>query len=337
MSQKEWNSYRVVTPSIVSIVRGQNAVGTAALVDSSGLFLAHLDSVYAKKIMARLSDGRIVTMTLKATDDPTQLAILQADDWIKTAQPLTTATGLKSGDRLMAVLPSGLIRAEYVGNKSGLVQKNRRLMPLSEISFEAPADRIGGGMVMTTSGNLVGFLNAALQANTETNIQVRPTQAQSDASPMAASGITQQRDLVPNMKGMRAASKAVGPADMTVAYTPGPKLLKRTLESLIRGKDVDRPSIGVDVKNSAGVEGALIERIEPGSGADQAGLRVGDVVVEINGQDIRSQMDLARAVMDQPIGANLRVKVKRGQYMMTVPVVVGSKPAKNRLNPGSAT
>src|SRR6476661_8597434 len=88
MSAKEVNAYKQFTPSIVSIVRNGEPIGTAALVDSSGLFVTHVDAVYARRVSARLSDGRTVVMVLKGTDDPTKLAVLQADDWIKSARPL---------------------------------------------------------------------------------------------------------------------------------------------------------------------------------------------------------------------------------------------------------
>jgi S1-C subfamily serine protease len=345
-SHKEWNSYRLIAPSIASIMRGHDSIGTAALVDSSGLFLTHLDLVYAKRINARLSDGRIVTLLLKASDEPTHIALLQADDWIKAARPLTTAPDLKPGDTLMAVLPSGLIRAEFVGRKSGLVATSRRLMPLSEISFEAPAEKIGGGLVMTTSGEIVGFLNAALHSGGEADIQIQPTQMEGNiprAKAGAARGTagnarnTDAALVAPSGAQFAARALAQGPADMTVAYTPSPRMLRRTMASLIKGQDVDHPSIGVDVKNAQGQGGALIQKIDPGSGADIAGLKAGDIVIEIDHKPISDQVDLASIVMDQEVGSTLIIKVKRGQSLLIVPVVVGSKAGKNRLNPGSAT
>lgn len=332
MSSKEVNAYKLFTPSIVSIVRNGEPIGTAALVDSSGLFVTHADAVYARRLTARLSDGRTVVMVLKGTDDPTKLSVLQAEDWIKSARPLSTAQGLKSGDRLVTVLPSGLIRAEYVGGKSGLETQSHRLMPLSEISFEAPADKIGGGLVMTESGEIVGFLNAALRSNSEADIQIRPSQIEDDGPrPAGVSNIAKALDA----QAARVL-KRQGPADMTIAYTPAPRVLRRTIDSLVRGKDVDRPSIGVDVKNAPGRHGALIERIEPGSGAELAGLKEGDVVVEIDGNAVNDQVDLARIVMDQEIGKTLKVKVRRGQTLWAFPVVVGSRAGKTRTIPRSA-
>ncbi len=334
MNAKEVNAYKAFTPSIVSIIRNGEPIGTAALVDSSGLFVTHTDAVYARRVTARLSDGRTVVMVLKGTDDPTKLAVLQADDWIKSARPLSTAQGLKSGDRLVTVLPSGLIRAEYVGGKSGLMTQSHRLMPLSEISFEAPADRIGGGLVMTESGQLVGFLNAALRSNSEADIQVRPSQIE-DEGP-APAGVANNFAARLNARAAKGLNRQ-GPADMTVAYTPAPRVLRRTNEYLVRGNGFDRPSIGVDVKNAPGRHGALIERVEQGSGADVAGLKVGDLVIDINDNPVNDQVDLARIVMDQEIGATLKIKVRRGQTLLTVPVVVGSRATQTRTAPGSAT
>jgi len=337
MSSKEVNAYRAFTPSIASIIRNGEPIGSAALVDSSGLFVTHLNAVYAKRVSARLSDGRMIVMVLKSTDDPTKLAVLQADDWIKSARPLSTATGLKSGDRLVTVLPTGLIRAEYVGTKSGLVTQSHRMMPLSEISFEAPADRIGGGLVMTESGEIVGFLNAALRSNAEADIQVKPSQVEGSddgPTPMGTAAATFEKNLASRaMKTLR----RPGPADMTVAYTPAPRVLRRTIDSLIRGKDVDRPSIGVDVKNAPAHRGALIEKVEPGSAADMAGLRAGDIVIQIDDEPVNDQMDLGRIVMDQEIGKTLIIKVIRGQTLILVPVTVSSKSGQNRTTGGSST
>lgn len=346
MSQKDWNAYRQVSPSIASILRGREAIGTAALVDGSGLFLAPLNSIGAKRVSARLSDGRIVTMFLKASDEPTKIALLQADDWIKTAKPFAIAEGLKSGDALMAVLPSGLIKAEFVGRKSGLVAQSRQLMPLSEISFEASAEKIGGGLVMTPSGNLVGFLNANLPSNSEADIQVKPLQVEGVHAGGVGGGGGGSAAIAPSKLAtpeadaqfaIRPKAMAQGPADMTVAYTPSPRMLRQTLQSLMKGKDMARPSIGVDVKNAQNQSGALIQRVEPGSAADQAGLKAGDIVIEIEGQAIADQVGLATVIMDQEIGNTIIVKIKRGQSLMIFPVVVGSKTAKNRLNPGAST
>jgi S1-C subfamily serine protease len=204
-------------------------------------------------------------------------------------------------------------------------------MALSEIRFEAPADSIGGALVVTPQGKVVGFLNATLRNEQLQNQTVQPIQAPQGQEGVAPMVKRAARAMANNLSQAR-----FGPADMTVAYTTAPSSLQRALNSLLRGQDVIRPSIGVDVRNSQ-EGGALIESVDQGSEAEQAGLKKGDVVIEINGKRIQDQMDLAQAVMEQQPGATLVVKVKRGRALLTVPVRVGQKRSKTLASPGDAT
>jgi S1-C subfamily serine protease len=328
MAPKDRAAWRSMQPAVASIVRGRRDLGSAALVDSRGLFVTYLGSVYGPHVTARLSDGRIVGMTLRSSDDATQLAVLQADDWIKSARPLAAEDDpMNPGDRLFAILPSGVIRAAYVGARHGLVASSKRLMPLSEINFEAPADLIGGALIVTSDGEIVGFLDAALHSQQEVSANVEPS---------ALEGTTPKSSLSKAIQGLLKPRRKLGPGDMTTAYTIAPNVFRKTMEGLISGRGVDRPSIGVDVKNASG-GGALIQSVEPGSSAAESGLKAGDVVYEIDGKEIDDQVDLAKAVLDRPIGASLIVKVKRGRSILIVPVRVESRPAKRPINPEGAT
>lgn len=59
-------------------------------------------------------------------------------------------------------------------------------------------------------------------------------------------------------------------------------------------------------------EGVRIREVEPGSVADAAGLRAGDVVVEMAARPAREAGDLAAVVARQAPGTWLPLKVKRG-------------------------
>lgn len=329
MGSKDKAVWRSIEPAVASIVRGRQEIGSAALVDARGLFVTYLGSVYAPHVTARLADGRIVGMTVKASDDTTQLAVLQADDWIKSARPLAPEEDpVNPGDRLIAILPTGIIRAQYVGTKHGLLASSKRLMPLCEINFEAPADIIGGALIVTTDGEVIGFLDAALHSTQEAFVNVEPTRIEGQTPVKNSIGKAIQSMLKPHRR--------YGPADMTTAYTVAPNVFRRTMEDLISGRGVEHPTIGVDVKN-APAGGALIEKVEPGSTAAQSGLKPGDVVFEIDGKPIDDQVALAKAVMEHQVGSSLIVKVRRGRSMMIVPVRVESHQAKRPQNPAGAT
>jgi membrane-associated protease RseP (regulator of RpoE activity) len=67
-----------------------------------------------------------------------------------------------------------------------------------------------------------------------------------------------------------------------------------------------REYFGID-----GDRGVLVARVETDSPAQKAEVRVGDVIVEVDGTPIRRPRDLARVVRKAPEGATLQVDLIR--------------------------
>ena len=90
---------------------------------------------------------------------------------------------------------------------------------------------------------------------------------------------------------------------------------------------IERPTLGVELLSARlaqnlGLEGAVIGRVLPGSGADRAGLRgtrrdaygrivLGDLIVEVAGRPVRTNDDLLLALDRQRPGAQVEVVVLR--------------------------
>jgi S1-C subfamily serine protease len=105
---------------------------------------------------------------------------------------------------------------------------------------------------------------------------------------------------------------------------------------LIRFGRVERPALGVElaptqVARRLGIEGALVLDVVPGSGAAEAqlrptrrtrlgGIELGDIIVEIEGQAVRSSGDVALALERRKAGETVLVKVRRGRRELEVPV-----------------
>jgi glutaredoxin-like YruB-family protein len=74
-----------------------------------------------------------------------------------------------------------------------------------------------------------------------------------------------------------------------------------------------RPKVGLRVKDATG--GAEVIAVHPGSPAEQAYVRIGDVVVELNGRPVRSAADLETAigtlVLSQKAGQSVALDVRR--------------------------
>jgi len=78
-----------------------------------------------------------------------------------------------------------------------------------------------------------------------------------------------------------------------------------------------------DLPNS---EGALINRVEPGSPAADAGIRRGDVIVELDRRQIGDSSDLISQVGDLEPGAKVSVVVLRNGTRKSLTVTLGERP-----------
>ena len=83
----------------------------------------------------------------------------------------------------------------------------------------------------------------------------------------------------------------------------------------------DASWIGVAIRDTGDQAiGAAVTGVTDGSPAAQAGLREGDIVVEFDGERIRSSRQLSRVVRETPIGRKVAVEVQRdgGSEMLTL-------------------
>jgi membrane-associated protease RseP (regulator of RpoE activity) len=247
-----------------------------------------------------MSDGRTVQLSVKGQDVLSQLVLLQANQWEPgRAKPFPAPMGNeRPGGALLAVLPSGPIRAEHVSSQRfGVVKPSNRMVPLSEVRFEAPATEVGTALVFSETGEFLGALNATLGKPQDT------------AAPGIASHLTSPRTVF-------GGSPPIGPSELTVAYTTGAQLIRRVLKGFKSDShQVDYPSLGV-VCNDAVGGGAQVQKVLQDSPAQQAGVRFGDVILDINGSIIRNQVDFARVMLDQEVGRKIVVRIRRGSQML---------------------
>jgi len=80
-----------------------------------------------------------------------------------------------------------------------------------------------------------------------------------------------------------------------------------------------------------GLKGAAIQTVRDGSPAETAGLRVDDVILAFDGEDVRSARHLVRLVSETPSGRPVQVTVRRDGARLDVPVTLGDRgPADGR-------
>jgi serine protease Do len=73
-----------------------------------------------------------------------------------------------------------------------------------------------------------------------------------------------------------------------------------------------RALLGVSIENNSGdTKGALVRDVSPGSAAADAGIKAGDVITAIGGQDLTKETDAGRALVDrmQAVEPNLKLQI----------------------------
>jgi S1-C subfamily serine protease len=160
---------------------------------------------------------------------------------------------------------------------------------------------VGTALVFGDNGEFIGALNATLGAPQE----VKPNPLGQGLSDPAR---------FPNIIGV---GPKVGPSQLTVAYTTGAQIVKRVLNGFrSESHVVEYPTLGVMCTDAAGNQGALIQTVVPNSPAARGGLRPGDIIVDIEGGTIRNQIDFARVMLEQEVGKEITVRIRRGKDLM---------------------
>lgn len=75
--------------------------------------------------------------------------------------------------------------------------------------------------------------------------------------------------------------------------------------------------------------GVVLADVEQGGGADNAGLKIGDVILSVNGRRMESARQFHVWVYRQPVNAVAKVEYMRGQETATADVVVLEQPDKS--------
>jgi len=96
--------------------------------------------------------------------------------------------------------------------------------------------------------------------------------------------------------------------------------LPRLRQLLAQGQTQARPRLGASIADAASqaakhpgipTSGAYVGRVRPGSAAERAGLRPGDVIVALGGQPVARAADVHRLLSQMPGGRNVSLTYVR--------------------------
>ncbi|MBV6456943.1 MAG: hypothetical protein HONBIEJF_00048 [Fimbriimonadaceae bacterium] len=318
---------QAVSDSVLSKVKSSVAVlysegrpvGSAALIDSRGYFVSHRSTLPTSPIItAKMGGGQLLALVLRSIDQTTQLVLLEAQAWNAAAfgaRPVELSDGKGlAGKQLIASVGESWLMGQYIaGDRVGVMQPTQRYAPLSEVRFEQPSLKIGGGLLFSDQGKFVGVLSATVAP-------VEPREGLGGGGSSSKSGGSGGAGLMRDF-----ASLNYGPRGLTVAYAVGTEILNRVVDGFKSPeRKVLHPTIGAFFKEGAS-GGALIVSVSPGSAAEAAGLLADDVVVSVNGEDVKDHVEFALVLFRQQIGATIKLGVKRGEKLLRLTLTVAGK------------
>ncbi|HEX7708620.1 MAG TPA: Do family serine endopeptidase [Thermoanaerobaculia bacterium] len=281
--------------------RRQTSGGSGFLISADGYILTnnHVIEGAAKVEVHYGADddglgGRIVPATIVGRDPATDLALLK----VEVGQPLPfirmgDSDRIRKGDWAIAIgHPFNFENTLTVGVISA---RGRALGVSAETrSFENfiqtdAAINFGnsGGPLLNIQGEVVG-INTAIRAN---------AQGMGFATP-----INTAKTLLPQLRQGKVVRGYLGMNIQDVTHE--------------HKEAFDLPE----------ARGALVISVEPGKPADKAGLRNGDVVIEIDGKPVRNNRELIDYISYQPVGSQVKITVIRNGKRETLTARTAERP-----------
>lgn len=148
-------------------------------------------------------------------------------------------------------------------------------------------------------------------------------------------------DLNGNVIGINTAIFSPSGGNVGIGFAIPAEQAKPVVDALMKGGKVKRGYLGVQIQpiddsvaDALGLQkgrGELIASVEPGQGAEKAGIHQGDVIVSVNNQPVTQDTTLSYLVANSPIGARVPIELLRDGKRMTVTATVGERPPEEQL------
>jgi len=317
---------KIVSPSVVGIdtsVSYSNGFrsafisegsGSGIIIDTNGYIVTNNHVVDgASNITVSLSDGRKFSAQLIGKDSKTDLAVLKINATNLTAAKLGDSSKLEVGD--LAVAIGNLLGESFAGTvTSGIISGlNRNIQSdygaVNLIQTDAAINPgNSGGPLVNSNGEVIGITSVKLTSTDSSDTQDQFGMYQSQSTPVEGMGFA-----IPINEA------------------------KPIIDELIKHGYVERPMMGVSVQEVTQQDaaqynipvGLYIAQVQQGSGADEAGLQAGDVIIAVDGTKVETFDALQSIIAKHKVGDTVTVTFWRnGRTLSTKVKLMSSSNAQ---------
>jgi Do/DeqQ family serine protease len=284
----------------------ERALGSGVIVSADGYIITNHHVIDgAEEIQIDLTDGRTVAAKLVGSDPPSDLAVLKI---AQTSLPYITpgdSDKVRVGDVALAI-GNPLNVGQTV--TMGIISAKGRSTGLGSGAFEdflqtdAPINQgNSGGALVNTNGDLIGINSQILGGQTGGNIGI--------------------------------------------GFAIPSNMVKTVMDQLIKAGKVRRGQLGIvvrrvdsDMAESLGMtetKGIIVNSVAPGSAAERAGIRQGDVIIALDGSPVNETNAFRNRIASSGPGAQVTLTVLRDGREQKITATTGEfKPEGEKSDEG---
>lgn len=287
----------------------EHGIGSGVLISPDGYIVTNNHVIDgAVDIRVTLNDRRILSAKLIGADPLTDLAVIKIEGTNLPNAPWGNSTALRPGQTVLAFgNPFGFRFTVTRGIVSGLNRPNPfsrdRRSPGSFVQTDAAINPgNSGGPLVDARGEIIG-INTFLVSNSD------------------------------SFSGM--------------GFAIPTQIVRPTVDALIRDGKVSHGYMGIGISDVTpenarffhveNNEGAVISQVEDGSPASKAGLKVGDVITELNGQKVSDASQLQIEVGQKQPGSSINLGVLRDGKTVSVPVTLEAMGSRDHVGDQTAS
>ena len=299
-----------VTPSVVSIQLGQAsgdqvvpfAAGSGVIISADGLVLTNAHVVDgADVIQVQLSDKRTIRADLVGTSPSHDVALVRLRDTTDLVPAtLGSSDAMQVGDQVVAI-GNALALGDTPTVTTGIVSAKGRTLQDGQTTLKnliqtdaAINHGNSGGPLLNAAGQVVGINSAGIP----------------DAENLGfAIEIDAIRPLIDELKTGKDTEVKV--------------------QAFLGISSADAKQLTPDEANQLGVngkDGVVVVDVQPQSAASDAGLKAGDILKRVDGQDVSGPQTLRDAIQGHQPGSTISIEVDRDGQQTTLSAVLGSQP-----------
>jgi len=270
--------------------RVESSLGSGVIVDTNGHIITNQHVIQdATEIRVQLADGRVAKPSVVGTDVDTDLAVLKVDVPDLPVMPMGRSDELRAGDVVLAI-----------GNPLGL----------SQTVTQGIVSAIGRGSLRLAT--FADFIQ---------------TDAAINFGNSGGALINTDGELI----GINTAVLAQQLGTEGIGFAIPVNLVRGVMGEIIEHGRVRRGWLGVHVVGdpSRRFSAPVVGLIDPGSPADKAGLKPGDLITELNGRQILTDQEALTQVAALAPGSEIEIRFKRGDRSLSARARLEERSAQN--------